>query len=107
MTRAGEPIKAAYFETGALWRDCPLCGAPAETWCSDEHGRIRRVPCVLRTVDPTRSNAGPSAARTPVNASVHGYTDSPAAHSEAVAGRSGPSGWRDPAEPLHPRGDDE
>lgn len=47
MTR--QPIRAAYAETGALRRECPMCDAGPGQWCIDPRGRLRRVPCVLRT----------------------------------------------------------
>lgn len=47
MTR--RPIRAAYEETGALRRECPMCDAGPGQWCVDQRGRLRRVPCVLRT----------------------------------------------------------
>lgn len=46
MSRAGEPIVAAYV--GALLNSCENCGAPAGEWCRDRHGRNLRVPCVKR-----------------------------------------------------------
>lgn len=47
MTRT--PIRAAYEQNGALDRDCPQCDAGPQQWCVDPRGRLRRVPCVLRT----------------------------------------------------------
>lgn len=47
MTR--QPIREAYEETGALRRECPMCDAGPGQWCIDPRGRLRRVPCVLRT----------------------------------------------------------
>jgi hypothetical protein len=43
------PIRAAYEANGALRRDCPQCDAGPGQWCIDPRGRLRRVPCVLRT----------------------------------------------------------
>ncbi|AHC27824.1 MULTISPECIES: hypothetical protein [Mycobacteriaceae] len=50
MTRI--PIHAAYEQNGALDRGCPQCDAGPRQWCIDSRGRIRRVPCVLRTRIP-------------------------------------------------------
>lgn len=43
------PIRAAYEQTGAIRRVCPMCDAGPGQWCIDQRGRLRRVPCVLRT----------------------------------------------------------
>ncbi|SDC25701.1 hypothetical protein SAMN04488581_0397 [Mycolicibacterium neoaurum] len=50
MTR--DPIRVAYEQNGALDRDCPQCDAGPQQWCVDPRGRLRRVPCVLRTRIP-------------------------------------------------------
>lgn len=48
MSRAGEPIVAAYEQTGAASAPCSHCGADTGDWCRDYHGRTTRVPCVAR-----------------------------------------------------------
>lgn len=58
MSRAGEPIPAAYEQTGAASVVCPRCGAESGVWCRDHHGRPTRVPHVQRC-----AAARPQAAR--------------------------------------------
>lgn len=55
MTRRGGPIRQAYEATGALRRPCPMCDAGPFQWCIDPRGRLRRVPCVLRTREPAEA----------------------------------------------------
>ena len=55
MTR--QPIRAAYEQTGALRRHCPMCDASPGQWCVDPRGRIRRVPCVRRGVVEKESDS--------------------------------------------------
>lgn len=57
MTR--QPIRIAYEETGALRRPCPTCDAAPFQWCVDSRGRLRRVPCVTRTVERHLSQQTP------------------------------------------------
>lgn len=58
MTRRGVPVRAAYEQTGALRRPCPQCDASPFQWCIDPRGRLRRVPCVLRTREPHTEPVG-------------------------------------------------
>ncbi|WP_456085470.1 zinc finger domain-containing protein [Mycobacterium pinniadriaticum] len=46
------PVRAAYEQYDALRRDCPMCDAGPGQWCITPRGRLRRVPCVLRTRTP-------------------------------------------------------
>lgn len=50
MSRSNRAIWQAYADTGALDTDCPNCAAPRNQWCTKADGRVRRVPCVDRTV---------------------------------------------------------
>jgi len=43
-----QPIWAAYNTTGALAVSCPRCGAEPGKWCTNDDGRLGRVPCVAR-----------------------------------------------------------
>lgn len=44
-----QPIRAAYHQDNAIGRPCPQCDAGPGQWCVTPRGRLRRVPCVLRT----------------------------------------------------------
>lgn len=48
MSRAGQPIAAAYEQTNARAVACPTCSAAAGEFCGDHHGRLHRVPHVHR-----------------------------------------------------------
>jgi hypothetical protein len=59
----GSPIWEAYADTGALEVSCPHCGAAPTQWCTRDDGRVRRVPCVARSIGAVGTGDGKPYAR--------------------------------------------